>query len=160
MSQDQLHSLIKQYKVQFKSKDDIGLMLIIDFLLKCIGIRGFMDNFWITIGRTIYHPAHVQDPLKYPLVVEHELVHVKQWDKWGLLFIISYLFLPLPFGFAYFRFYWEQEAYMVQISHASDPYEEIDRVVDRLWNNYGWPWPKAWMKRSLINTYENMENNI
>ena len=114
--------------------------------LRLIGNRAFMDHYWTTIGRTIYMPVGVEDPYDHPGVVEHELVHVQQYERWGILFMISYLLLPLPAGLAWFRWRWEREAYMVQIRNAADKESEIERVIGSLWSGYGWPWPRGRMR--------------
>lgn len=98
----------------------------------------------MTIGRTIYHPTG-RDPKKYPTTVAHELVHVDQQAKLGvLLFTALYLFAPLPVGIAYFRWKFEREAYLVNIRlGAMTPVT----AADVLWRGYGWPWPKGAMAR-------------
>ena len=123
------------------------LMRLLALLLYGIGVRGLSERYWTTIARTIYYPTSVHDPFAHPLVLEHELVHVRQWQRWGVLFWLSYLLLPLPFGLAWFRFRWEREAYLVQLEHAADRELEITRIVDALWSGYAWPWPRAWMRR-------------
>jgi hypothetical protein len=109
--------------------------------------RAFMGRYWTTLGRTVYYPTSVSDPFAHADILEHELVHVRQWQRFGLWMWLSYLLLPLPFGLAWFRFRWEREAYLVEISRAEDREREIDRVVDALWHGYGWPWPRSLMRR-------------
>jgi hypothetical protein len=104
---------------------------------------------WTTIGRTIYYPKDVRHPLAHPTAVEHEFVHVRQWERWGPLFWLSYLLLPLPIGLAWFRWRWEREAYLVQLAHRTDKAVAIEQIVEALWSGYGWPWPRPWMRRWL-----------
>ena len=122
-------------------------MRLIGALLRAVGNDRFMECYWTTLARTIYFPRGVTDPLEHREALEHELVHVRQWERWGVYLWLTYLFLPLPFGLAWFRWRWEREAYLVQIANARDPQCEIERVVAVLWAGYGWPWPKPWMRR-------------
>ena len=133
--------------VRVLPKADSRLMRTCGFLLRALGNRVFVQRYWTTIGRTIYYPACVADPLAHPIVLEHELVHVRQWQRWGLWMWFSYLCLPLPVGLAWFRFRWEREAYLVDIAHAQDREREIGRIVDALWFGYGFAWPRRWMQR-------------
>jgi len=123
------------------------LMRVCGALLWALGNRSFVERYWTTIGRTIYYPTCVGDPLAHPIVLEHELVHVRQWERWGVLLWVSYLLLPLPVGLCWFRFRWEREAYLVELHHAVDREREIDRIVDALWFGYAFPWPRSWMRR-------------
>jgi hypothetical protein len=143
-----LHSdMYAALRVQLRPKCDSRLMRVAALLLRPLGLRGFLSQYWTTVGRTVYYPSCVHDPLAHPDVLEHELVHVRQWQRWGLWLWISYLLLPLPLGLSWFRWRWEREAYLVQIERAADRQREIDRVVEALWSGYGWPWPRAWMRR-------------
>ena len=45
----------------------------------------------------------------------HELVHVRQWRRWHVLFWIGYLLLPLPIGLAWCRWRFEREAYLEEL---------------------------------------------
>ena len=93
----------------------------------------------------------VKDPFQYKNILEHELVHVEQWKKWGIILWITYLFLPVPFGFAWFRWRWEREAYLVQIRSSSNCEKKINQIVNSLWYGYGWTWPKSWMRQWFLN---------
>ncbi len=71
----------------------------------------FMSGYITTLGRTIYMPNDYWDDGD----ILHELVHVSDYNKWGLLFNLSYLF-ALPFLFT-LRSYWEKKAYAVTINY-------------------------------------------
>jgi len=105
--------------------------------------KHFMTHYWTTIGRTIYPPTTVIDPWKYHDTIYHELEHVDQWAKWTVLFWLSYLLLPLPIGFAWFRWKWERDGYLHNI-RAGDEIEPIIQVLGSA--GYGWCWPKKWMR--------------
>jgi len=118
-------------------KHNSPLMKFINFFVRIINPK-FMEMF-TTIGSTIYVPENNVLPR---IILKHEIVHVEQWRKWGILYYISYLLLPIPFGLAWFRWKWEREAYMVNLAYCSD----IEWCIDILWDNYGWCWPKPWMR--------------
>ena len=116
-------------------------------LLRGMGLRNFNERYWTTVGRTIYYPAYVRDPRAHPRIIDHELVHVHQWERLGPWLWASYLLLPLPFWLAWFRFRWEREAYLPPIEQAEDRDRAIARVVDTLWFGYGLAWPRPLMRR-------------
>lgn len=95
-------------KYRIIKKEDSKLMRSIGFILKPFN-KDFMTRYTTTIGHTIYSPTGKVDPI----LLAHELVHVRQWQKWGLWFSFSYLFV-LPFGIT-MRGYWERQAYEVTI---------------------------------------------
>lgn len=132
---------------RFVAKRESNLMLAISWLLKLLGNKRFMAAYWTTIGSTIYYPSHVHEPNQHPIVVEHELVHVRQWKKWNILFWLGYLFFPLPGLFAYLRWRWEREAYLVNLRYVQNKEAEIDRIVNNLWYDYFYTWPRGWMRR-------------
>lgn len=92
--------------VRFVTKKDSLLMRLIGFLLSPFNPR-FLSSYWTTIGRTIYVPWRSADVLedmgspqwvrKNRRVIAHELVHVAQFERWGLL-VMALLYLgPSPF---------------------------------------------------------------
>ena len=145
-----LEDVARQLRVRFLPMTRSRLTRAFARLLWLLGNRRFLEEYWITLGRTVHYPASVRDPYQHPQVIEHELVHVRQWERWGVLLWISYLFLPLPFGLAWFRWRWEREAYLIDLAARTgreDRARAVDRVVETLWTGYGWPWPRRWMKR-------------
>ncbi|MCC7542449.1 MAG: hypothetical protein IT379_39895 [Deltaproteobacteria bacterium] len=133
-----------------RSKRGSVLMTILSVLLPWRA--WFMRAAWTTLGRTIYAPTWIDvagslEP--YRSILEHELVHVRQWRRWWLVYPISYLLLPLPIGLAWWRWRWEREAYLVQLRAGTS----VEHVVDTLWRHYGWPWPRwamrRWFRRAL-----------
>ena len=137
----------KDLNVKLIKSEDAKLMRFFAVLLALIGNDRFLRSFWCTIGRKIYYPQCVTDPWKHVTIIEHELVHVQQWIKWRLLFAISYLLLPLPFGLAWCRWRFEREAYLINIRASSNPHAEVAWVVESLWSKYGWTWPKPLMRK-------------
>lgn len=143
MSTDNTTLIVAMAGARLAPRSESRVLRLIRFFAGLVGAASIMDEYWTTLGRTIYYPDSVPDPLmrQYRWTVEHELVHVAQWEKWGFWFLFSYLFLPVPFFFAWFRWRWEREAYMVQIrSGEATPRECADALLA-----YGRPWPHGWM---------------
>jgi hypothetical protein len=120
--------------------------------------KRFMTHMWTTIGYKVYYPTSVVNPLNesYDDVRTHEFIHIMQYANWGFLFWLSYLLLPVPVLFAWFRWYWEREAYDVQIAKCADWERKvyIDFVVKSLWDSYAWTWPKPLMRRYFYRKYK------
>jgi hypothetical protein len=118
----------------------------------------FMTNLWTTIGSTIYYPTTVRSPITggYHTIIKHEVVHVKQFKKYGIpLFLFLYLLFPLPSLFSYFRWKFEREAYF----HADIKDEkDITRIVNILSKYYFYPWPKSWMHKWFTKELERRKN--
>jgi uncharacterized membrane protein len=89
-------------------------------------------------------------------VLLHEFVHLKQIKRLGfgifwlgiVPFLIAYLLLPLPVGFAYCRYLFEREAYTESLRFDFEMYGEdaaqstIKQTVDQLSTGaYGWTMP-------------------
>ena len=99
--------LAQGLKFKVVRKEDSRLMRLIAWALKPINPR-FM-NYYTTIGSTVYAPSGVIPDE----VLAHELVHVADWQKYNLLFALSYLLL-LPLGPS-IRAFWEWRAYKVSL---------------------------------------------
>lgn len=109
-----------------------------------------MINFWTTYRLpfkkpVITYPNDINNPMLYPHILEHEIIHVEDMrSPWGLFksFCLVWL-LPLPIFFSG-RWFIERKAYLHNIKNHN---YEIEWVVDTLWNSYGWCWPKFLMRR-------------
>lgn len=115
----------------------------------------FMTRYVTTIGRTIYCPNGKISPT----TLEHELQHVRDYDRWGLLFALSYL-LALPTGWT-MRAYWERKAYAITIrkAFAEDP-ARVESPEYRAWivriftgPDYFW---MSWSKKSVEKWFDNV----
>ena len=110
------------------------------------------NNYITTIGDTVYYPDHIKFDVNskyFQQLLDHELVHVKQYEKYGVLgFLLLYALIPFPVLFSYFRWKFEREAYMIDIKNGRLTIEE---VVDILWYGYVIPWPKPCMRKWLKN---------
>jgi len=137
--------------VRYKNKKNSYLMRVIHLILSPFGID-FLNRFWTTIGRTIYYPVDIVEPLgnAYAEVREHELMHVEQFFKYGLfLMILGYLLLPLPFIFSG-RWFIERGPYLNDIHKNRIA---IPQAVENLHKYYLFPWPRklmeAWFTKEL-----------
>jgi len=151
LTPDEIRTFIHEHNVKLVPKRESWLMRAIAWVLAVTRINSdFMDSYTTTIRKTIYYrmawepfeigtDAHLR---AHASTLEHEFVHVLQWEKYWLLFTISYVLLPIPIGLAWYRFRWEREAYLINIRNG----RSIDSCVDALWR-YGWPWPRSWMRR-------------
>jgi len=108
--------------------------------------KRFLTDFWTTLGRTIYVPDHVSDAFLYPSMVAHECTHVDQYIRHPVRFVLGYLLFPLPLGLAYCRWRYERIAYMYNL-WENPTANNVEAIVQTLWSNYGWPWPKFLMRR-------------
>ncbi len=130
----------------------------IDRLLRVVSLgkmSRYSTAFVTTIGRSIYVPAGFsawpeEDRVD---VLRHELVHVAQFERYGLVAMaIAYVLLPLPIGLAWCRARLEMEAYEETLraawerggrAGAEARRAEIKRRFtgpDYLWM---WPFPAA-----------------
>ncbi len=129
-------------------------------------MRSYLDSYQTTIGKTVYVTADWDSwevDRRY-VTLRHEAVHLRQY-RWltvpGMAFL--YLLIPLPLGLAWFRTYFEKEAYAESIRAAAEvwgaayPRREAYRrhIVDQFTGpSYGWMWPfraaiERWYDRIL-----------
>jgi hypothetical protein len=136
------------------------------WLLTFGGQRTYLSHYVTTLGHTIYvpddfdawHPDHAWE------VLRHELVHVRQFERYGWLgMIFLYGFFPLPAGLAWGRARLEWEAYRETLravaeseglAAARSP-ELHGQIVSRFTGpDYGWMWPfpgaiRGWIASAL-----------
>jgi hypothetical protein len=139
--------------IRFVAKRDSSLMRFLGFLLTWVTPQ-FMDQFWTTLGSTIYYPTSVINPRheKYATIVWHESIHVEQFYTYSwFLMVCAYTFFPLPILFSG-RWWIERGAYLVTLlceikeNPSCNIEARVDAIVEMLWSSYAWPWPKKWMK--------------
>ena len=147
MSKELVEQILREHGARLRPKADSRMMKILGGFFRVFGNKRFVESYWTTIRDTIYYPTTVNDPYRYVMIIAHECVHVSQWRKWRALFLLSYLFFPVPVFFAWFRWRWEREAYLVNLRPAVDKEKAIERVVNDLWHDYLWPWPKKRMRK-------------
>lgn len=144
---------------RIRSKSSSMLMRFIHYFLLVVSFgqnRKFMTGYTTVIGRTMYvtdrwdsssaHQRHT--------TLVHERIHFAQQDRYTKLgFSLLYLFAFLPFGVAYYRRKFEQEAYEASMrtrafyfgvgSLKFPAYREA--MIQHFTSfEYGWMWP--WRK--------------
>ena len=108
----------------------------------------------ITLGRDIYLSPMVDESTPWgQSVIVHELVHVRQWRRWGLLYPLLYLLWPLPVGVT-MRAAFEAEAYLLQArwlrSNGHNRLaEQLEERLPRIFTgpDYGWMDWRGWQLR-------------
>lgn len=146
-------------KFKLIPKKDSGFMKFLHVCLLIITfgqMKTFMEKFTTTIGYTVYTPElweRWNDPRRM-LILRHEAVHMKQRkEKGSFWFSLSYLLLPVPCVWAYFRMKYEMEAYEVSIQAKWEYFgtrgfnpEAREAMIKRFTGpSYFWTWP--WRKR-------------
>lgn len=136
-----------------------------DRLLRAITLGGqdrYLSEYVTTLGHTIYVPDgwSERSPLARYTVLRHEVVHVRQFERWGFGgMVLLYGLLPFPIGLAYGRARLEWEAYaetlrvtaeVYGLEAACDPCLH-DEIVGRFTGpDYAWMWPFPSMVRRWI----------
>ena len=130
------------------------------------GMRRYLDGYQTTIGSTIYVTADWDDrsdELRY-ITLRHEAIHLRQFRRYTLPgMALLYVLLPVPAGLAWFRAYFEKEAYAETIRAAAEVYgpdyprgtDYRRAIIDQFVGpSYGWMWPfraslERWYDRVL-----------
>ncbi len=131
----------------FVRKDQDPMMRLLAVLLG----RSFITDFWTTYRLpfqrqvTITYPPDVADPGRHEGIVEHEMFHVRQFERFGAPLVIILLagVFPLPLFFSG-RWFIERHAYLHDIRSGR---LTVERAVDILWKHYGYAWPRPLMRR-------------
>jgi hypothetical protein len=98
--------LSKVYDFNIEFKNNSLFMKILGFIM--FFNRGFMTNYITTIGNTIYFPSQEMlkdDELSNCAVLAHELRHIQQNKKYGLLYSLGYLFPQILVIFSLLAFF-------------------------------------------------------
>lgn len=116
-------------------------------------MRSYLDSFQTTIGCTVYVTPdwETTDADQRYVTLRHEAVHLRQFRKFSLLgMAVLYVLLPLPMGLAWFRAYFEKQAYAESIRAAAEVWGPAfprrrayrEYVIGQfLGPSYGWMWP-------------------
>ena len=154
------------FGVRVRLKSESKLIKFMNFFIKPF-LYGFMDTYWTTIGTTTYAPTYFDGLFLEPeenlqdhkMVLEHELIHINDYKKYHIWFILTYLFPP--FLFAYGRFRWESKAYLPELQSIIDShqysyfYTRLDEICNELDGpGYLWCWPKSWIKKWFLKKTE------
>jgi hypothetical protein len=136
------------------------------WLLTFGGQKTYLSHYVTTLGHTIYVPDDFDrwDASKAWEVLRHELVHVAQFERWGILgMVLIYGFFPLPAGLAWGRARLEWEAYretlraVAEVQGLAAAYDPAfhEQIVRRFTGpDYGWMWPfpatiRRWIRAAL-----------
>lgn len=152
--------------VVVQSKADVWHQRWIHQLLRLVTFGGqtaYLDRFVTTIGHHIYvTPDWESRSLADRWVtLRHELVHVDQFARWGLVpMAVAYLLLPLPMGLSWCRMRLEREAYAesVRATFEVGGLEAASAlrghvVAQFVSGSYGWMWP---FRRSIERWFDGL----
>ncbi|MBC7976762.1 MAG: hypothetical protein H7138_17445 [Myxococcales bacterium] len=116
-------------------------------------MRSYLDSFQTTIGATVYVTSDWddRDPDHRYVTLRHEAVHLRQFRSFTLPgMAVLYLLVPLPMGLAWFRAWFEKQAYAESIRAAAEvwgpayPRDAAYRahiLAQFTGASYGWMWP-------------------
>lgn len=147
------------YGVKVRLKSESKLMRFIGRIAKPFS-PSFMQTYWTTLFTIVYAPSSfdINDEKSYHLhrtTLKHEAVHVADFKKYHIWFILTYLFPPTLF--AYGRFYWERKAYLLELNDLIENhkyttfYARLDQISNSLGgSNYFWAWPKSKIKKWFL----------
>jgi hypothetical protein len=88
-------------------KNESPLMRFFAFFLTPLNPR-FMEYYTVTLGKTVYMPKWMFGTNNGANVLRHEAVHIRDSAKFGLLYYLSYIILPIGPSF---RAIWELRGY-------------------------------------------------
>lgn len=144
-------------KFKVVAKDNSKFMRFLAKLLWPIN-REFMDGYITTIGYTVYMPRDLFNTPEGTDTLRHELVHVRQYDRFKLWFMVSYLIFPLPVIFT-MRAYWEYQAYKESLRATHERFgslgdADIEWVVEQFTSSaYGWMFPFRGLLTRWLNKF-------
>lgn len=147
-------------------KDQSALHRAIDRALRVLTLgrmTSYLDSYQTTIGNTVYVTSDwdAWEPDRRYVTLRHEAIHLRQFRRYTLPgMAVLYVLLPLPMGLAWFRAWFEREAYAETIRAAAEVYgpgyprrtEYRRYVIEQFMGpSYGWMWP---FRRSLERWYD------
>jgi hypothetical protein len=129
-------------------------------------MRSYLDSFQTTIGSTVYVTADwdTTSANQRYVTLRHEAIHLRQFRRYTLPgMALLYVLLPIPLGLAWFRAYFEKEAYAESIRAAAEVWGPDHPRLPSFRNHiiqqftgpsYGWMWPfrsniERWYDRIL-----------
>lgn len=149
-----LRAEFPQFRIVRKDRSTFHKAIHYTLIVLTFGrMRSYLDSFQTTIGRTVYVTADWDetDPDQRYVTLRHEAVHLRQFRKFTLPgMALLYVLLPLPMGLAWFRAYFEKEAYAESIRAAAEVWGAAyprraayrEYVIGQfLGPSYGWMWP-------------------
>lgn len=108
-------------------------------------IEKIKPGFWMTVGNNIFYPSDIgdvhYDDDYHRDTIQHERVHVAQYDKYGVpLFLFLYFLVPTM------RWRFERKAWLVEIASGV----RINYIVDTLRRHYWILVPKRIMRNWFV----------
>ena len=155
--------------VQVVAKRGVWHPHLADKLLRFVTLGGqgrYLSHYVTTLGHTIYVPEDWGriPPLERYVVLRHEAVHVRQFERWGWgAMVLIYGLFPLPIGLAWGRARLEWEAYAETLRATAQVHGPDAARSERLHAeivarftgpDYAWMWPfpsvvRRWIRRTL-----------
>lgn len=193
LSQEYLDFIQKEtgIKITLTEKNKSKLMNILSWFFEKTRINPeFRNNYFTTVGTTIYYPTHseVLTEEQFFSVILHEVVHVIDYKRLGIFYILSYLFpqwlalVALVLGFitskwwflglaflgplpAFGRFWFEARAfratyhyYVLQNFNIEDKKFLVEKVKTQMTQRFYY---FAWpFPKHVVKIFENDENFI
>ncbi len=167
---EELEREFPRFRIVPKSRSTLSR--VIDVLLRIVTfnqMKSYLTGYYTTLGSAVYviDSWDAASERERILILRHERVHMRQFRRFSpLIFAIFYVFLPLPFGLAYFRARFEQEAYAETIRASAALHGRAyvenpafrERIVSQFTGpGYGWMWP---FRRSLNRWYDRVLEEI
>ena len=157
----EISSKYKSFKL-IKKEDSKFMKFLFKVLFMKYWNPTFMEDFTTTILARVYMPKILIGTKTGYKVLRHELIHIQDCYKTGILpFMLSYIFL-LPVGFT-FRAYWEYRAYCESIKVTYElngmvSNEYVDGIVTNFTgSNYLWMCPfKNFIEKKLFGYRNNL----
>lgn len=140
-------------QVRIVPKGGVWHQRAIHHLLRLVTLgaqSAYLDRYVTTLWHTVYVP---DDWEARPIderwaTLRHELVHVRQFERWGVVMAVAYLLLPLPLGLAWCRMRFEREAYEESLrawhelgGRAACERRRAHVLAQFTSGAYGWMWP-------------------
>ena len=151
---ESLKAEFPRLRVIAKESDFFSKLIAQILMLVTFGAqRRYLSSYVTTIGQRIYVPSgwDQRDPRSRYVTLRHEAVHLRQFQRYGLIGASLYYLIPiLPMGLALGRANMEWEAYAETIRATAEVYGKdaaanpaLRAHIKRQFVSgaYGWMWP-------------------
>lgn len=142
-------------------KEDSRLMRVIGVLLH-FTTPDFMSNYATTIASTVYIPRAWIEAGRVEKVMEHEGVHVRQWQRGWIFFWFLYS-LPWKRALLELEAYEEDFKRWASKNDRKVPEHQIEWVTNVLTDSryvWAWPFPKAAFRRRVEAAARSVEQTV
>jgi hypothetical protein len=141
-------------------KEESRLMRVVGVLLR-FTTPDFMSSYATTIANTVYIPRAWIEAGRVEKVLEHELVHVRQWQRGWILFWFLYA-LPWKRALLELEAYEEDFKRWAKTNGGKVPAHQIEWVTNVLTDSryvWAWPFPKSALRRRVEAAVRRVEQN-